>query len=133
MDKANTILVVEDEKPLQLAIHRKLTNEGFDVVTARSVEQARGYLEDVAGIVGIWLDHYLLGTETGLDFVARLKQKGSKWNSLPIFVVSNTASPDKAQSYLRLGVNGYFTKSEFRLDDIILEIRQALKEGENIR
>jgi hypothetical protein len=46
---------------------------------------------------------------------------------VPIFVVSNTASADKVQSYLQLGVNKYYTKADYRLDDIIKDIKTFLK------
>ncbi|MEI7424776.1 MAG: response regulator, partial [Candidatus Staskawiczbacteria bacterium] len=60
LDK-KTILVVEDEKPLMDAVKRKLEISGFYVVTARDVEQALGYLEDLEKVDLVWLDHYLLG------------------------------------------------------------------------
>jgi len=125
----NTILVVEDETPLQEAIKAKLLNSGFEVTTARTVGQALGVLEDVGGISVIWLDHYLLGKEDGLDFVAKLKND-DKWKSIPVFVVSNTASPDKVKSYISLGVSKYYTKSDYRLDQIIADIKEFLDKKE---
>ena len=120
------ILVLEDEIPLQNAIKLKLTKNGFDVVTARNVEQAMNHLLDIPKIDIIWVDHYLLGEETGFDFVVKLKSS-DKWKNIPIFVVSNTASEDKVKSYLALGVHKYYAKSDFRLDTIILEINSILE------
>ncbi len=122
-----TIVVVEDEQPLATAIKTKLEKSGFAVVTSRSVEQTLSYLEDIGIVDAIWLDHYLLGKENGLDFVTKLKAEGSHWQNVPVFVVSNTASPDKVQSYIRLGVNKYYTKSNHRLDEIISDIRSFLE------
>lgn len=122
-----TILVIEDEKPLQDVITKKLEINGFEVVSAREVGQAIEYLNEVKKIDCIWLDHYLLGKENGLDFVAKVKEN-QEWKNIPIFVVSNTASPDKVRSYLQLGVEKYFTKSDFRLDQIIEEITKQFKE-----
>ena len=68
-----TILVVEDELPLSQAIQSKLEKSGFSVVTFRPVEQTIGYLEYVGIVDAIWLDHYLLGMEHGLDFFTILK------------------------------------------------------------
>lgn len=119
------ILVVEDEKPLQEAIKIKLEKNDFDVVTARSVEQALNLMNDLSKIDVVWLDHYLLGQEDGLDFVAKIKNS-EKWKGIPIFVVSNTATADKVRAYLELGVEKYYTKSDYRLDDIIGEIKKSL-------
>ena len=122
MEDKKTILVVEDEKPLMDAVKKKLELCGFYVVTARDVEQALGYLKDLEKVDLVWLDHYLLGKENGLDLVTKMKAEDSKWKKIPIFVVSNTATPDKVQSYLHLGVDKYFTKADYRLDDIIKDI-----------
>jgi CheY-like chemotaxis protein len=122
-----TVLIVEDEKPLADAIKIKLEKSGLSTVTARSVSQAIQYLDDGVKVDTIWLDHYLLGDECGLDLVIKLKTEGSKWKKLPIFVVSNTASADKVKSYISLGVNKYFTKADYRLDQIIGDIKTTLK------
>jgi DNA-binding response OmpR family regulator len=122
----NTILVVEDEKPLLEAVHIKLEKNGFEVVTARTAEQAYGLLEDLVKIDAIWLDHYLLGKENGLDLVIKIKSH-EQYKNIPIFIVSNTASADKVRSYINLGVNKYYIKSNYRLDNIISDIKDCLK------
>lgn len=124
--KPKTILVIEDERPLLEAIKKKLENNDLEVVTARTVEQALSYLEDLSVVDGIWLDHYLLGKEDGLDLVAKLKNEDSVWKHIPIFVVSNTASEDKVKAYMQFGVDKYFVKSEFRLDQIIVALKESL-------
>jgi CheY-like chemotaxis protein len=128
MDTDKVVLVMEDEKPLSDAIKSKLERSGFMVTVARTVDQALGYLEDLKKVDVIWLDHYLLGKEDGLDFVTKIKSNGGKWSAIPIFVVSNTASPEKVQSYIRLGINKYYVKAEHRLDEIISEIQSYLKD-----
>ncbi|MFA6417317.1 MAG: response regulator [Patescibacteria group bacterium] len=125
-DVEKTILVIEDERPLLEAIRTKLEKNNFSVVTARTAEQAYGLLEDLKKIDIIWLDHYLLGKENGLDIVTKLKGH-EKYRKIPIFIVSNTASADKVKSYINLGINKYYTKSNYRLDQIIGDIRDCLK------
>ncbi len=129
MQNKKNILVVEDELPLLGAIRDKLIKSGFEVVTARSFEQAKNHMQDIEGIDVIWLDHYLLGKETGLDFIAWCKTDDSKYKNIPFFVISNTASPDKVQSYLRLGAQKYYVKAERRLDVIIEDINAFLADG----
>lgn len=121
-----TILLIEDERPLVRVIEMKLEKAGFDVVTARTIDQGLSYMEDIEAIDAIWLDHYLLGEKTGLDFIAKLKSPESKWRNIPIFVVSNTASDENLRSYIRLGVTKYFVKAEHRLDEITNDIRLFL-------
>ncbi len=128
--KNMTILLIEDERPLKDVIEAKLVKAGFDVVTARTIDQGLGYMEDIDAIDAVWLDHYLLGEKTGLDFIAKLKTPGSKWVNVPIFVVSNTASDGNLRSYIRLGVTKYFVKAEHRLDEITADIKLFLNSRE---
>lgn len=125
-----TILVIEDERPLVKVIEAKLLRAGFDVVTARTVDQGLEYMENIGTIDAVWLDHYLFGEKTGIDFVAKLKSTGSKWIGIPIFVVSNTASNENLQSYIRLGVHKYSVKADHRLDEMANEIKSFLEHKE---
>jgi len=119
------LLLIEDERPLVEAIESKLKKYSFDIVTARTCEQALGYMEDVKGIDVVWLDHYLLGETTGLDFIEEVKKK-PKWKSIPIFVVSNTGSSSKRRVYLRLGAVKYYVKADHRLESIVKDIEKFL-------
>ncbi|MCD4693826.1 response regulator [bacterium] len=125
MTNNKKILVVEDEAPLLKAIKTKLEKSGFDVITARRARQAFEYLKELGDIDAVWLDHYLLGKEDGLYFVIKAK-KDLKYRSIPIFVVSNTASADKVSSYINFGVDKYYVKSDYRLDNIISDIKKDI-------
>lgn len=141
--KKKTILVIEDERALLTVINTKLEKSGFGVMGARSVDQvfsaglnkkdldvitpeaihqALDYLNDLKNIDAIWLDHNLLGKETGLDLVVRLRGNGGRWKKIPIFVVSNSENPETIASYLKLEKSKYYVKSNHRLDAIIDDI-----------
>lgn len=123
--KEKVILVIEDEVPLQNAIKLKLEKNGFSVLVARNTKQANNHLKDVSNIDLIWLDHYLLGKETGIDFIVRAKNDPILKN-IPIFVVSNTASSDKVRHYISLGADKYYTKADYRLSQIIKDMNNFL-------
>lgn len=143
-----TILVIEDDRPLLEVINAKLEKSGFGVISARSVEeafnarigkkglgamtvhsieQALDYLEKLERIDAIWLDHHLLGKEDGLDFVKKFKANGGRWSEIPVFVVSNAASPTTVKSYVDSGISRYYVKSNHRLDEIIEDINSFLE------
>lgn len=131
MENANSkmsgvVLVVEDEIPLQKAIRVKLEKNNFSVVTARTVKHAFAQLESEEKIDLIWLDHYLLGKDNGLDFLIQVKD-GVRFKDIPVFVVSNTATPEKLSSYIKFGAEKYYTKSDYKLGQIIGDIIEALK------
>ncbi len=142
-----TILVIEDERPLLEVVNARLEKKGFGVMTARSVDevfdagiakkgmgiiavksiqQALDHLKDLEKIDAIWLDHNLVGKENGFDLVKKIKANGGKWKKIPIFVVSTTEKSDTMKTYVDLGVNKYYVKSNHRLDDIIKDINLYL-------
>lgn len=144
-----TILVIEDDLPLQEAIKMKLGLCGFSVLTSRSVENAFGvtfnsdlvsekpiqensiksalaYLEILENINAIWLDHNLIGKEDGLDFIVKFKANGGKYATLPIFVVSNSENTELIKTYAEIGVTHYYLKAEHKLADIIADIKMTL-------
>lgn len=148
MQKKKTILVIEDERPLLAAINAGLEKKGFSVIAARSVEeafnadlkkngagevtvksieQALMYIESLERVDAIWLDHHLLGEEDGLDFVKKFKANGGKWSKIPVFVVSNAASPAMIKAYIENGAAKYYIKSNHKLDEIIREIEATLE------
>ena len=121
-----TVLIIEDERPLLEVVQIKLEGSGFDVITARSVAQALDFLGSLGGVSAIWLDHYLLGQHDGVEFVRQVRQGDSRYQSLPIFVISNSASEETKAAYRELGGEGYYVKSDFQLDEIINDIRSVL-------
>jgi len=127
MKKEKILLIVEDERPLLEAIKKKFEDQHFSTVTARSVDQAMNYINEIEGISGIWLDHYLLGEKDGIDLIEDLKRKSSKFDDIPIFVVSNTASSDKVRLYKDLDVVEYYVKADHKLEEIVNDIKDHLK------
>lgn len=120
-----TILVVEDEKMLLDAVKIKLNSSGLEVLEARSADEAMKLMKEHK-VSAIWLDHYLLGQKTGLDFLAELKGD-EHFKKVPVFVVSNTAAPDKKQSYISLGAEHYYIKANHRLEEIVGAVLEELK------
>ncbi len=123
----STILIVEDEIPLQKVVGFKLKNAGFNVISARKAEEAINYIKTAESIDLVWLDHYLIGTKTGLDIVKIIKNS-SEFKHIPIFVVTNSADLNKKHAYIKFGIEKYFIKSDLRLDEVIDAIKASLKE-----
>lgn len=122
LDDQKTILVVEDEQPLSRAITGELQKRGLHTVSARTADQALDYLKTLEKIDVVWLDHYLLGNRSGLELIAELKSENSQWKDIPVFVVSNSVTDEKIQTYIELGATKYFVKSTHRLNEIIDDV-----------
>lgn len=128
MSKQNpTIMVVEDETLLLQAITKKLKLSNIDVISCASGQQALDYLGSLDELPdAVWMDYYLKDMN-GLALMQSLKEN-PKWSTIPVFVVSNSASPEKVHNMLGLGAKKYILKAEYRLDEIIEMIRQMIQE-----
>ena len=127
-NQKHTVMVVEDEELLLQAITKKLKFVGIDVVSCLSGKQAIDYLNNLPTLPdAIWLDYYLKDMN-GLEFMQTIK-KNPNWQKIPVLVVSNSASTDKVNHMLALGVSKYLLKAEYRLDQIIDIVKQLMKEG----
>jgi DNA-binding response OmpR family regulator len=125
MEHKKHILVLEDERQLAMAVREAFIARGFEPHIVATVEDGIKQLENLKEIDVIWLDHYLLGSGNGLDFVVQVKNHEA-WKNIPIFVVSNTASTTNIRSYLQLGVTNYYTKADYDINQIITDIEYTL-------
>ena len=125
-----TILVLEDERQIARAIGAALTERGFRTIVVSTVADGLRSLAQEKKIDVIWLDHYLLGAENGLDFVIKLKNH-KEWRQIPVFVVSNDTSSSNIHSYMQIGVTNYYTKADYDISQIIADIEYAITSGGN--
>ncbi len=112
------IMVIEDEVLLLEAIVRKLRALGIETISCNSGKQALDYLQELPALPdAVWLDFYLKDMN-GLEFMQEVR-KNNRWAGIPVIVVSNSASLEKVQEMMALGVKEYLLKAEHRLDDIV--------------
>ena len=108
-------------------IEKKLKLNGIEVISCSSGHQAIDYLKNLPELPdAIWLDYHL-GDMDGITIMQEIK-KSDKLSKIPVIVVSNSASPEKVQNMLALGAKKYLLKAEYRLDDLIAEVRKFVEE-----
>ncbi|MBT3935148.1 MAG: response regulator [Bacteroidetes bacterium] len=119
-----TILLIEDEEVLQKAISEKLKAAGMKTVIFSNGDEAIEHLSKNTDLPNlIWLDYYLKGDLNGLGFLTQVKSNINT-KSIPVIVVSNSASDSKVQNMLSLGANKYMLKAAHRLDEIIDHVKE---------
>lgn len=120
-------MVVEDEELLLQALTKKFKLAGLDVLSCSSGQQAVDYLNNLDNLPdAISLDYYLKDMN-GLAFMQQVRDN-PKWANIPVIVLSNSASPEKVTNMLALGAKKYLLKAEYRLDEIIVIIRELIKD-----
>ncbi len=113
-----TILVVEDDKYYQLLLQEELTEEGYDVVLARSGEEALDIVPKTP------VDLVVLDIAMpGMDGVETLGRILSQDNQLP--VILHTAYATYKDNFMTWSADAYVIKSSDR-SELKNEIRRVL-------
>jgi CheY-like chemotaxis protein len=119
MDLQKTILLVEDEAPLREAIKFKLEKGGYNVIEARTGEEALLLLKDHTPDL-VWLDLLLPGIN-GVDVLRQIRENPLT-STMKVVVVSVSIAGDKITDISNLNVSGCITKSNFPLDEIVQKV-----------
>lgn len=119
--KLKTILVIEDERPLNAAIKMKLESRGFRVFTALLAEEGFEILKK-ENIDLVWLD-LRLPKMSGLEFLELLRNDPALKDK-KVVVVSVSASEESERRARELGIEDYIIKSGFKFEDIIQRVSE---------
>ncbi|OGD31836.1 hypothetical protein A3C91_00220 [Candidatus Azambacteria bacterium RIFCSPHIGHO2_02_FULL_52_12] len=120
-----TILVVEDEAPLQEAISFQLEKSDVRVLAASSAEEALKILEGGERPALIWLDLLMPGMG-GFAFLEKLRAS-EKFRDVPVAIVSVSASQEKIRRAFELNVVDYLVKSQYKISDLADRVVALLK------
>jgi two-component system nitrogen regulation response regulator GlnG len=118
----STVLIVDDEPSICWALERALTDEGHEVTSAASAEEALEFVEEATPDVVV-MDVRL----PGLDGLSALQKLRSRIATTPVIVITAFGSLDTAVQAISRGAFEYLTKP-FDLDEAIAVIRRALDE-----
>jgi len=101
-------ILLVDDVDLFLELERSyLEGCGYDLVTASSGEETLQRLDRIAPDV-LLLDYYMPGING--DEVCRLIRENSKWEKLPVLMVTAAGKPEEVQCCLDAGCDNYITK-----------------------
>ncbi len=117
------ILVVEDDAFMSGLVTRKLTQEGFEISSATSVDEARNILEKES-ISLILLDIVLPGTD-GLTYLNELK-KSPQYRAIPVIITSNLGQEEEIEKGLKEGAADYFVKANTTPGEITGKVKELL-------
>ena len=115
------ILVIEDDKQIQIFLKYVLEKEHYACQQAETGEQALTRLEDRPADV-ILLDLRLPDID-GMDLITKIR---SRWDTTPILVISARDQDEEKAAALDLGADDYLTKP-FSSTELLARIRTALR------
>ncbi len=117
----NSVLVVDDEEGIRLALRGVLEDEGFSVETAASGEECLSVFERRAFscvLLDVWLP--------GLDGIETLEQIKSIYPETAVIMISGHGNIETAVRATRLGALDFIEKP-LQIERTVLAIRNALR------
>jgi len=114
------VLVVDDEKGLRYTFEAFLTDEGYDVVLAETLEEAFDKINKNKFDV-IFTD-ILLGDKSGIELLRAVKEKDMQ---CPVIMITGFPNINTASEAVRLGAFDYISKP-VKQEHILLSAGQAL-------
>ncbi len=123
-DAKQTVLVVEDEELMRSILRQLLEDEGFQVFTADSAENALEIFS--ANNIAVTLTDIKMSGMDGLDLLDNLKSIDE--NAI-VIIMTAYSSVDSAIAALRKGAYDYITKP-FVNEDLIQTVKNAIRTKE---
>jgi len=115
-----TILVIEDEPPLQKFLRVTLENEQYNVIVASRGEE--GLRHASVGQPDLVILDLGLPDIDGLEITKRLRE----WTAIPIIIVSARGKEHDKVAGLDAGADDYLTKP-FGVEELLARVRVAMR------
>ncbi len=119
---ASTVLVVDDEESILFSIKGVLSDEGFEVVCAKSGEDALNIMQESIPDV-VLLDILMPEGIDGIETLVKIKQR---YPLLPVIMMSGHGTIETAVKATKLGAYDFIEKP-ISLDKLILSINNAIE------
>jgi len=124
MTTQNTILVVDDEKPLRLSLSLILQKEGYRVETVANAEEALDCLK-LREYDLMFLDLNMPG-RSGIDLLLEVHRQFPR---MPVLILTAHAALESAIQAIRLGARDYLIKPAEPVE-ILTRVAEVLAESE---
>ena len=120
---AKKILFIEDESALQKAVTQVLSEEGYQVLSALDGEIGLKLAQKE--LPNLVLLDLILPKKDGFEVLTELKQ-GQETKQIPIIILTNLEGGEDVERALSLGATTYLVKTNYRLEEVVEKIKQAL-------
>lgn len=121
---AKNILIIEDDEFLRGLINKKLTAEGFNMVSA--IDGEDGLKKAKEEKIDLILLDLVLPNMDGFEVLSKIKQDQST-AKIPVVILSNLSQKEDIDKGIKLGAADYLVKAQFTPEEIVEKVKNALK------
>ncbi len=124
---AGTIMLVEDEDAVRTFSSRALKNKGYNVIEARSGEEALTLLEKHIGEIDMIISDVVMPQLDGPSMVKAAKQKyAEQWKRLKLIFISGYTE-DRLREQLEAGETFGFIPKPFTLKQLAEKVKEEME------
>lgn len=117
------ILIIEDDEALLTVLEKRLSLEGYDVLTARDgqegLEKIQQHLPDL-----VLLD-IIMPKLGGFEVLEVLKKK-NLLSRIPVIIISNSGQPVEIEKAMELGIRDYLVKADFDPEEVTRKVEKFI-------
>jgi DNA-binding NtrC family response regulator len=124
MDKntaETTVLVVDDDPNTLEVLQRNLTDQGFRIFSAKSVQEALGILETAP--IDLVITDYKMPKVTGLDLIKHVREN---YKDIEVMMITGFATIQGAVEAIKSGAEEYLTKP-FTSQELLDAVQRSLE------
>ena len=124
IDQKKTVLIVEDEAPMQLALNDILVFEGFSVLEAKNGEEGLEMaLKEHPDLI---LLDILMPQMNGLVMLKKLRE--DEWGKkAEVIILTNYDEKEYVATALENNTYDYFIKTDIKITEVIKKIKEKLE------
>lgn len=130
-DSKAKILIVDDDKFLLDMYSLKFTEEGFDVTTRLSSEDAFENLKDGSLTPDVVLLDMVMPTLDGIELLKKIREENICRDAF-IIVLSNLGEPAEIEKAKKLGIDGYIVKASLTPSEVVERVVALLYEEKRL-
>ena len=124
MTNKKTILIAEDEAAMLMALSKKFTSEGFNVLEAKDGEEALAKALDKKPDL-VMIDIIMPKIE-GIEVMKKIRRSRQWGGDVPIIMLTNLSDADSVSEAAKFRVYDFLVKTDWRLDDIVSLVKDKL-------
>ena len=120
---AKKILIIEDEEILLNLLHKKLSQEGFDVSLAKNGEEGLKVMKEIKPDL-VLLD-IVMPKMGGFEVMEEMR-RDSELKEIPVIIVSNSGQPVEINKAQELGAKDWLIKTEFDPEEVLEKVKKQI-------
>jgi len=123
-----TILIIEDDTPLRIALENKFTREGFSVLVAQDGEE--GLNQALQKTPDVIILDLVMPKLNGWEVLKALRNFSEWGKAVPVIILSNLNPNDDKQmaNVTALEPSYFLEKATWKIEDIIQKVKERLEE-----